>query len=177
MESRLAPPRIGRESLAPEGPSGVRTPGRRAYRLLARVGLALCCVSLLGQGERLRVDPRFATPSATLNTYWSALGQGKVEDVWECFVEGRNDLPVPGMLWFLPPMERLELGAFHSLPVTRGHVLVSYEVRYVPRGLRRECSFRTRDELVRMRGAWRIARPVGLASFPAFPYPPRPIDI
>jgi hypothetical protein len=137
----------------------------------------VAALALTGQGERFTADPRFATPSATLNTYWAALGRGDAEEVWECFVEGRNDLPVPGMLWFLPPVDAIELGEFRSLPLKRGRVLVSYEVRYIPQGFAEERSFRTGDELVRVRGAWRIAQPVGAADMPALDHPRRPVDI
>src|SRR5262249_55869219 len=157
-------------------PSGVETHGERVpWGKLFLIVLA--ALSLLGQGERYKVDRRFASPSATLRTYWSALEKGDAEDVWECFVEGRNDLPMPGQLWFLPPVSQLRLTAFRSLPVTRGRVLVSYEVRYVPVGFPDERSFRTGDELVRMRGAWRIVRPVGAGSLPEIRLPRRPVDI
>lgn len=56
-------------------------------------------------------------------------------------------------------------------------MLVSYEVRYVPQGLDQERSFRTGDELVRLRGQWRIARPLGQASMPEWEPTPRPFDI
>jgi len=160
----------------PTPPSGVETHGERVPwgRLFLVV---LAALSLLGQGERYQVDERFSSPSATLRTYWSALQKGDAEDVWECFVEGRNDLPMPGQLWFLPPVSQIRITAFRSLPVTRGRVLVSYEVRYVPVGFTDERSFRTGDELVRMRGAWRIVRPVGAGSLPEIRLPRRPVDI
>jgi len=126
----------------------------------------MASLSLLGQGELCRVDARFVSPSATLTTYWEAMRSGDAEGVWECFVEGRHDLPLPGMLWFLPPIESIELAEFRSLPITAGRVVVTYEVRYVPTGVAEERSFRTGDELVRMRGQWRIARPYGQASVP-----------
>jgi hypothetical protein len=81
------------------------------------------------------------------------------------------------MLWFLPPTDELTLEDFRSLPVTGGRILVSYEVRYRPAGDDVVRSFRTADELVRMRGEWRIARPVGEASMPEWQPAPRPVDI
>ncbi|MBI3539715.1 MAG: hypothetical protein HY076_05530 [Candidatus Eisenbacteria bacterium] len=138
--------------------------------------VATVCVTLLGQGERSRVDPRFVSPSATLSTYWTALRTGDAAGAWECLVEGRHDLPLPGMLWFMPPTDDLSLTAFHSLPVTHGRMLVSYEVRYRPTGSSEHRHFRTADELVRMRGEWRIARPLGEASMPAIESTPRPVD-
>jgi hypothetical protein len=139
--------------------------------------VALACGTLLGQGERSRVDPRFVSPSATLTTYWEALRAGDAGRAWECFVEGRHNLPLPGMLWFLPPTTRVTLGEFRSLPVTGGRVMVRYEVRYIPVGTLEEHRFRTGDELVRLRGEWRIARPLGQASMPEWREVPRPVDI
>ena len=139
--------------------------------------VALASLSLLGQGERTRVDPRFVSPSATLRTYWEALRAGDAAGAWECLVEGRHDLPRPGMLWFLPPTDDLTLKGFHSLAVTRGRVLVSYEIHYRTAGTVDVRSFRTADELVRMRGEWRIARPIGEASMPDWQPAPRPVDI
>ena len=139
--------------------------------------VALASLSLLGQGERTRVDPRFVSPSATLRTYWEALRAGDAAGAWDCLVEGRHDLPRPGMLWFLPPTDELTLDGFHSLAVTRGRVLVSYVIRYRTAGTFDVRSFRSADELVRMRGEWRIARPIGEASMPDWQPAPRPVDI
>jgi len=149
----------------------------RRVGLRGVVLLLLASLSLLGQGEQCRVDPRFVSPSSTLVTFWEAIRAGDAEGVWECFVEGRHDLPVPGMLWFLPPTERISLGEFRSLPIAAGRVLVTYEVRFLPEGYDEEGSFRTGDELVRMRGQWRIARPIGEASTPELKLPPRTFDI
>lgn len=149
---------------------------RAAAMMRGMLLVATVCVTLLGQGERSRVDPRFVSPSATLSTYWTALRTGDAAGAWECLVEGRHDLPLPGMLWFMPPTDDLSLTAFHSLPVTHGRMLVSYEVRYRPTGSSEHRHFRTADELVRMRGEWRIARPLGEASMPAIESTPRPVD-
>lgn len=164
-----------------ERPEGDATPalvrrGGVSATVRGIVVVAAACLSLLGQGERSRVDPRFVSPSATLTTYWSAMRTGDAMGAWECLVEGRHDLPMPGMLWFLPPTDDLSLDAFHSLPVTHGRILVSYEVRYRPSGTSELRHFRTADELVRMRGEWRIARPLGNASMPAYEPTPRPVD-
>ena len=161
-------------------PAGQEVPARGSLRNKRNVrGLLLVLLgslSLLGQGERCQVDARFISPSATLETFWTALAEGNAEGVWECFVEGRHDLPVPGMLWFLPPTDRVALAEFRSLPVTSGRVLVSYEVRFVRSGDRMEQSFRTGDELVRIRGEWRIARPIGQVNMPELLLPPRTVD-
>lgn len=138
--------------------------------------LLLACGTLLGQGERFRIDDRFRSPSATLVSYWTALHAGDTDGAYECFVEGRNDLPMPGALWFLPPTDDLWLEGFRSLPVTAGRVLVSYEVHYRARGNREERKFRTGNELVRVRGEWRIAGPLGEASMPEWHSTPGPVD-
>ena len=176
----LLPPHLPEHSGTPPHAPGVEAsiaplPRRRLpFRLVAMVILA--SLTLLGQGERCQVDPRFASPSATLLTFWGAMREGNAEEVWECFVEGRDDLPVPGMLWFLPPTDRISLAEFRALPVTAGHVLVRYEVHFVPRGFEEEHVFVTGDELVRIRGQWRIARPIGEVSAPIWESAPRTVD-
>jgi len=153
------------------------TTGRAKLGWRGVLAVGFVSLSLLGQGERARVDPRFISPSATLQTYWAALRAGDANEAWECLVEGRHQLPRPGMLWFLPPTDELSLAEFRSLPVTGGRILVSYEVRYRAVGDDDVRSFRSADELVRMRGEWRIARPVGDASMPEWQPTSRPVDI
>ncbi len=151
-----------------------RSRGRAGWRSWTLAVLA--SLTLMGQGERCLVDPRFTTPSATLTTFWDALHRGDAETAWECVVEGREDLPMPGMLWFLPPTRALTLDGFQSLPVTGGRVLVSYEVRFIPIGLSEVRSFRSTDELVRRRGEWRINHRLGEASMPEWEPIVRPVD-
>ncbi|MFN8587054.1 MAG: hypothetical protein U0704_04565 [Candidatus Eisenbacteria bacterium] len=153
-------------------PAPVQTGGswRRALLVL------LAAASLLGQGERFRVDPRFRAPSTTLLAYWEALRQGDGDTAYECFVEGRHDLPMPGALWFLPPTDDLWLTGFRSLPVTAGRVMVTYEVHYRPRGSGEERMFKTGSELVRTHGEWRISQPLGEVSMPEWKGVPGPID-
>jgi len=162
------------------GPSVAAGPrvarGTSAAGVLGALGLVLGCFGLLGQGERCLVDARFRSPDATLRTYWQAMRRGDAEIVWACFTEGRDDLPVPGQLWFLPPTERLEIADLHLIPVAPGRVIVTYEVRYVPRGLNELRSFRTGDEMVRAGGEWRISRPIGDASMPDPEPITRPVD-
>lgn len=148
--------------------------GARPVTLALVLVLAL---GLLGQGERYRVDPRFRSPSSTLLTYWGALADGDSERVFECQAEVRDDLPLPGALWFMPPTDELWLDGFRSLPVTGGRVLVTYEVHYRPTGAGEERMFQTGSELVRTRGEWRIARPIGEASMPEWRPVPGPVDM
>jgi len=156
----------------------VATPPRSRRSEWRRAALILvAALSLLGQGERFRVDPRFRSPSTTLLAYWEALRQGDGDSAYECFVEGRHDLPVPGALWFLPPTDDLWLTGFRSLPVTAGRVMVTYEVHYRPRRVGEERMFKTGSELVRTHGEWRISQPLGEASMPEWKGVPGPIDM
>ena len=158
------------------GNGGAAVPQRRLRtRHRALVGLAV--IALLGQGERCLVDPRFSSPSATLATYWSALRDGDARAVGECLLDGTEGQPFPGMLWFMPPTREVRLGAFRSLPVAAGHLFVTYEVRFRPLGALEEQSFQTGNELVRLRGEWRIARGLGPASLPPWRAIPRAVDI
>ena len=156
----------------------VAEPARSFPRSLRRLAaVAAASLVLLGQGERCKVDPRFASPSATLRTYWQALYNGDAETAWSCFVEVRPELPLPGEVWFLPPSDSLKLADFRALPVTNGRVLVRYQVEYVPHGVPEVRSFPSAEEVVRLHGEWRIARRVGEASYPDWTPTSRPVDI
>lgn len=150
---------------------------RRRARPLQWVGFAVLVLGVFGQGERCKVDARFISPSATLNTYWEALRANDADTAEECVVEGSDDVPFPGMLWFLPPSTSIRLDDFRSLPVTGGRIMVTYSVYYRPEGVSAEQSFRFGNELVRTRGEWRIARPLGEASMPEWSPVSRPVDI
>lgn len=153
------------ESLAPVRPAGVRL-------WLAAV---LVTLMLLGTGEPWRADPRFRTPSATLETYWQALRHDDEFTAEECLLEPSRDLPMPGSLWFLPPTTALRLANLRSLPVESGRVMVTYEVRFVPLG-GGEQVFKTAAELIRDRGEWRIGRPIGEVSLPEWKPIRRTVD-
>ncbi len=156
---------------------GVGSPPVRRPRLRSWLLLSLALLTLLGQGERFQVDRRFRSPSSTLTTYWDALRRGDAETAWRCLTEVRHDAPFPGMLWFLPETDSFRLDAFRSLPVTAGRVMVTYEVRFRPVGQSVEQEFPTGNELVRVRGEWRIARSIGEVSMPDWRPTPRPVDI
>jgi hypothetical protein len=158
------------------GPAQAEARVRQIGRL-AWVLIAFATFSLLGQGERCRVDRRFRTPSATLGTYWEAMRANDEEAIGECMLDGPQDQPFAGMLWFMPPTTEVHLEEFHSLPVTGGRVMVSYQVRFRPTGARDDQVFQTGNELVRTHGAWRIARGLGNASMPEWKSIPRPVDI
>lgn len=157
-----------------DGCTGV--PSRR-IRTWQCVAVGLAAFALLGQGERCQVDPRFATPSATLTTYWSALREGDAETVAECVTDDAKGQPFRGMLWFMPPTREVRLGEFRSLPVSAGRLYVTYEVRFRPLGALQEQRFETGHELVRLDGGWHIARGLGEASLPEWQPIPRAVDI
>ncbi len=139
--------------------------------------VALLSLTLLGQGERAHVDLRFATPGTALNTYWEALRANDELTLAECMLDPDEELPFPGMLWFMPPTERVRLSAFHTLGMTGGRVVITYEVRFRPTGTGGDLSFQTSNELVRRHGEWRIVRGIGSASIPEWRAIPRSIDI
>jgi len=159
------------------GGNGETAVPRRRIRArhLALVGLAT--FTLLGQGERCQVDPRFGSPSATLATYWSALRDGDAETAAACMLEGAPGQPFPGMLWFMPPTREIRLESFRSLPVMAGRLYVSYEVRFRPLGALEEQCFETGHELVREHSGWRIARGLGPIGLPEWRSIPRAVDI
>lgn len=140
-------------------------------------GVGLVALMLLGAGEPWRADPRFRSPSATLDTYWQALRHDDEFTAEECQLEPSHDVPMPGSLWFLPPTTALRVANLHSLPVESGRVMVTYEVRFVPLGGEGEQVFRTAAELVRDRGEWRIGRPIGEVSLPEWKPIRRTVDI
>jgi hypothetical protein len=168
--------------VAPET-AAIDAAGPRVMRVRMRIDwrntflALLASLTLLGQGERAHVDPRFRSPSTTLLTYWEALREGDADAATECFVTARTDQPVPGAIWFLPPTDELWLESFKSLPVTAGRVMVRYDVHYKPRGVGEERMFETGSELVRWRGEWRIAQPLGQASMPEWKAESLPVDM
>jgi len=150
---------------------------RRRRGLREWAVLSLTCWSLLGQGERCEVDPRFSTPAATLTTYWESLRTDDAEAVEECFADPRQALPFPGMLWFLPPSETVIVGAIRYSAGTCGTVVTTYELRFRPLGSTEEMSVVTGSELVRLHGEWRIARASGEVGMPEWRPIPRRVDI
>jgi hypothetical protein len=139
--------------------------------------IALCALSLLGQGERYRIDARLTSPERTIASFWKSLRQDDEVGAAQCMVEGDHKLPFPGMLWFLPPTRDFKLSNFKLMPVEGGRLLVTYVVRYTPIGLASEQAFVTSFEMARQRGEWRIVRPVGEASMPEWKPILRAVDI
>jgi hypothetical protein len=174
-----APAELSGTATPPGGVERSEVPAAPRRRVPAWLwcGVALVAYGLLGQGERATVDVRFASPGAALNTYWEALRASDEVTLAECMLDSNEELPFPGMLWFMPPTERIRLGAFHTLGMTGGRLVVTYEVRLLPTGMTRDLQFQTSNELVRRRGEWRIARGIGSASIPEWRPIPRPVDI
>lgn len=139
-------------------------------------GFALLLM-LLGVGEPRTADPRFRSPSVTLDTYWQALRHDDDFTAAECMLEPSADLPEPGMLWFLPPTTSLRIANLRVLPVESGRVMATYELRFVPLGGGGEQVFRTAAELERVRGEWRIGHPIGEVSMPEWRAIPRAVDL
>lgn len=162
--------------------SGVSQSGQVSPREGNRLGwkgwlvvMTVAC-TLLGQGEHSRVDRRFRAPSTTLQTYWESLRSGDADGAWACFVDGRHEVPMPGSVWFLPSTDDLWLSGYRALPVTAGRVMVSYEVHYRDPQTQEERMFRFGNELIRVHGEWRIAKPIGEASMPEWKPKDRPVD-
>jgi hypothetical protein len=126
---------------------------RRSWRGFA---LVLATVSLLGQGERYQLDPRFGSPTATLLTYWEAVQLEDLTAVPECFVEPTTAVPYPGMVWHIPPVRRLGLYRVRCEVAGEGRVRATYEVRFTASDALDEQHYVVESRLVRVRGAWRI---------------------
>lgn len=139
--------------------------------------VALLAFSLLGQGEQAFVDARFASPSATLDTYWEALRANDEVVLSECMLDPSEELPFPGMLWFLPPTGHIDLDGFRTLSISGGRLVITYRVRFRPYGTARDLHFETSNELVREHGEWHISRGIGSASVPEWRSIPRTIDL
>lgn len=148
--------------------------GRRPVSLRSWILLGWLLAAVLGQGERFHLDHRFRTFDATLATYWEALRANDAETAWQCMAD-EVATPYPGMVWFLPPTDALWIADIHALPVERGRMVVSYEVRYRPSGASGDLSFRTSSELVRRHGEWLIAHPLDAASVPEWRPLPGPV--
>ena len=123
--------------------------------------MVLAAVSLLGQGERYRLDPRFQSPTATLLTYWEAVQLDDITGVSECFAEPTLAVPYPGMVWVIPPVKRLGLYRVRCEESGEGRVRATYEVRFTARDALDEQHLVVESQLVRVRGAWRIETAFG----------------
>lgn len=182
MRLELLAPAPYRSLGTAEGAAGVTTVevvrAREGRRLGVRGWLGVVAVSftLLGQGEHSQVDRRFRHPSTTLQTYWEALRAGDADGAYACLLDGRHEVPLPGTVWFLPSSDDLWLTGYRSLAVSPDRVMVSYEVHYRDAWSNEERMFKFGNELLRERGEWRIAKPIGEASMPEWKPQDRPVD-
>lgn len=149
---------------------------RRGLAIRGWVMLALGCVLLLGQGERFHVDPRFRSPSRTLETYWRAIRHNDLQTVGECFSEPQT-MPFPGMLWFLPPVDALHIRSVHVVSAEGGKIVAAYEIQFIPKGTQYAESFVTSSQLVKVQSEWRIVPNEDASSIPPWKPYPRPVDI
>jgi hypothetical protein len=138
--------------------------------------LLLFALSLVGQGERFQVDPRFRTPSETLRTYWGALGRQDLTVVNDCLADPGSLRPFPGMLWFLPPVDEIDLVSMRLVGAEAGRLIAVYEVRFRPQGTRDTHSFVTTTELCRIGQEWHVV-PAEDEDLPEWQPYPRPVDI
>jgi len=155
-------------------PAGVSVVG--SVGVLRWIAVLALFFSLLGQGERCEIDPRFGSPGATIATYWEALRSNDTDEVLECFNQPGDALPHPGMLWFLPPTQRLGVYGVRFVPVKVGRLIATYEVRFRPVGMSEDMRFVTSSELVRMRGGWRIVSGAGEVDMPEWRPIPHRVD-
>jgi len=126
----------------------------------AWVLLLVGCFTLLGQGERCRIDIRFRTPSSALATYWEALQEHDAEGISECMASDLDPVPFPGMLWFFPETRACRIDSLKLVPLEDDHVMAAYQVRYVPVGSKYVRRLPVVSELVRIEGQWRVTHPV-----------------
>jgi hypothetical protein len=149
----------------------VRRPGARRMVLLL-----LLAMSLMGQGERFQIDPRFRTPSATLHTYWEALRRQDLTTVNDCLTDPGLLRPFPGMLWFLPPVDEIQLKSMRLVGAEAGRMIAVYEVQFLPSGTEDLQTFVTTTELRRVGQEWRVVPAEG-DELPAWQPFPRAVDI
>ena len=133
---------------------------RRSHGLYA---VAVLAAALLLRGETPTVDPRFESPTATVRTFWQALALGPADEVLECFVDVGVGHDATQMLG-LPPLEYVHLRNVRVEARGPQRAIVRYEIWYQVAGTEEGNSFDAGDELVRVRGQWRIHRPLAATS-------------
>jgi hypothetical protein len=129
------------------------------HRTQLSLAAAATLVAILLGGERPPADPRFESPVATVRTFWQAVALGPPDEALECFVDvgaghtAANLLTLPGLAELRVRNVRVE---------ARGsqRAIVRYEVWYQVQGVPDANTFLAGDELWRVRGQWRIHRPL-----------------
>ena len=139
--------------------------------------LALGAVSLVGQGERCQVDPQLRAPGSAIAFYWQALQSNDAERVAACSLVSDPRLPFPGMLWAFPNTHALAIEHLRYVPIDADYVVVSYDVVYRPVGGEQDQTLAVMTEVVRVRGEWRVARPLAEPGIMNGLPPPTRVDI
>lgn len=131
---------------------------------MKKLALVPLLVLLLGPtlDERETMVDCFATPQATITSYWQRMIERRYREALDCFVDGhRGDLT--GMLG-LPSLVELRCRDFRLQWLHGGQVDVSYAIEYriaMGDSLQR---FPSGDRLHLTGQGWKIARPLLLAS-------------
>ena len=129
----------------------------KRYALVPLLGL------LVGSAldSRIPVADCFATPQATISSYWHRMIERRHADALECFVDGTRD--VTGMLG-LPDLVELRTRDFDVHWRGGGIVDVAYNVEYrVAMGDSLQ-KFPTGDQLELTGSGWKISRPLLVAA-------------
>jgi hypothetical protein len=139
---------------------------------LVFVVLVLALVAFV-RGEQPPADPRFESPVATVRTFWQAVALGPADEALECFVDiGAGESAAD--LLSLPALQYVHLRNVHVEPRGEQCAIVRYEVWYCVQGSEEGGSFSAGDEMVRVRGQWRIQRPLPASSKSGAA--PRPVE-
>jgi hypothetical protein len=150
-----APEASGPRVTAPCGRSSVPMTDHRTRLLL---GLGLLSLVVFLPGERPSHDPRFLSPAAPVNSFWAAIREGQHGRALECFV-GVGPQGTSERLVNLPPLQDLDLKQITVTETGTGHAVVRYQVHYRLRGGEAH-AFASADEVLLVRGEWRILRPM-----------------
>lgn len=153
-------PTVERLSLRSPPPPRYALSVRRSHLLSAAVVLAIVA---LVRGESPPADPRFESPVATVRTFWQALALGPADEALECFVDvgaGQAAADLMGM----PALQFVHLRNVRVELRGDQCAIVRYEVWYQVQGSEEGNTFNAGDELLRVRGQWRIHRPLPASS-------------
>jgi hypothetical protein len=149
-------------------------PARSRYLFLG----AVLGVFFTLTGERPPTDPRFSSPAFAVRAFWQAVLEESPAEALECFAGAGGD-PDAARRLRIPPLAAMELRALQVKTLGTGRAVVQYQVHYRTRGSRQAGAFAAADEVVRVRGQWRILRPLAPAPGQArlAPPPPPPVHV
>src|SRR5262245_2428880 len=128
--------------------------------LRSRLALAVGLLSLIVfvPGERPSHDPRFVSPAAPVNAFWQAILDGEQGNALECFV-GVGRQAAQTHVLDLPSIDELELKEIQVTPKGTERAVVRYQIHYRMKGGQTN-AFSSADEVMLVRGEWRILRPM-----------------